>query len=155
MNILIDAESCTGCVLCSLICSLVKEGECNPSKARIYCESYMIEGLRYPRVCINCAEPACVEVCPTGALRKEEMSGYVVFDVETCTRCGACVEACEFGGIRLSPEGDVIKCDLCGGDPQCVRVCATGAIRFAERQPQRLTRARKGLTRCTEEVVQE
>ena len=25
-------------------------------------------------------------------------------------------------------EDDLYHCDLCGGEPQCVRVCSTGAI---------------------------
>ncbi len=26
--------------------------------------------------------------------------------------------------------GRVLKCDLCGGDPICVKVCPTGALRY-------------------------
>jgi Fe-S-cluster-containing hydrogenase component 2 len=33
----------------------------------------------------------------------------------------------------LHPEtGTAIICDLCGGDPACVKRCATGAIVYAE-----------------------
>ena len=30
----------------------------------------------------------------------------------------------------------VIKCDLCGGDPQCVRFCETKAVRYEEASEQ-------------------
>jgi carbon-monoxide dehydrogenase iron sulfur subunit len=154
-NILIDPGSCTGCRMCELVCSLVKEKETNPAKARIYCEFYMMEGLRFPRVCVNCLEPACIEACPTGALYKDETTGYTMFNRDDCTMCEACVEACPYGAIRVSPDGEIIKCDLCGGDPECVKVCETRAIRFEERQPQQLNKARRGMTPHYDEVTVE
>jgi Fe-S-cluster-containing dehydrogenase component len=154
-NLLIDANLCTGCRLCELVCSLTKERECRPANARIRCESYIIEGLRFPRVCVNCTKPACVEVCAVEALRKDEATGYVELDYNECTKCEACVEACPYGAIRLTPDGEVIKCDLCNGDPECVKVCETHAIRFDEHQPQHLTRARRGLVSYTDKVILE
>lgn len=43
-----------------------------------------------------------------------------------------CMLACPFGCIVVSDKGYAEKCDLCGGDPECVKFCASGAIRFAE-----------------------
>lgn len=152
MNFLIKSSVCTGCQLCELVCSLAKEKESNPAKSRIYTESYMMEGLRIPRVCVNCSHPACVDACPFEALRKDETTGIVVLDYEKCSHCGDCVEACPFGGLRMTPEGKLIKCDLCGGDPECVKVCETRAIQYVERVPQNLTRKRVGFKLPTEEV---
>ena len=42
---------------------------------------------------------------------------------EKCIGCLACVDACPFGAIQINPDGDVLKCDLCGGDPVCVKYC--------------------------------
>jgi Fe-S-cluster-containing hydrogenase component 2 len=28
--------------------------------------------------------------------------------------------------------GKVVKCDLCGGDPQCAEACPTGAITYVD-----------------------
>jgi carbon-monoxide dehydrogenase iron sulfur subunit len=40
---------------------------------------------------------------------------------------------CPFGMADLYPEtGMALICDLCGGDPDCVKRCATGAIVYAE-----------------------
>jgi Fe-S-cluster-containing dehydrogenase component len=33
--IVVDPEKCGECHICEMICSLVKEGECNPAKSRI------------------------------------------------------------------------------------------------------------------------
>jgi carbon-monoxide dehydrogenase iron sulfur subunit len=154
-NLLIDASLCTGCRMCELVCSMVKEKETNPSKSRIFCEFYMMEGLRFPRVCVNCLHPACIDACPTGALYKDETTGYTLYNRDDCTNCEACIDACSYGAIRLDPDGEIIKCNLCGGDPECVKVCETHAIRFGDRQPQQMTKARKGMIAHYDEVAVE
>ena len=57
-------------------------------------------------------------------------SGYIAqLDESLCVGCGTCVDACPFGMAALHPEsGLAIICDLCGGDPACVKRCVTGAI---------------------------
>jgi Fe-S-cluster-containing dehydrogenase component len=45
----------------------------------------------------------------------------------------SCVFACPFGATFLDQQtGKVLKCDLCDGDPTCVKVCPTGALSFEE-----------------------
>ncbi len=34
-------------------------------------------------------------------------------------------------------DGEVVKCDLCGGDPKCVKYCSTGAIQYLEETEER------------------
>ena len=42
-----------------------------------------------------------------------------------------CVTACPFGGMGIDTVvQQVIKCDLCDGDPICVRFCDPGALQF-------------------------
>lgn len=129
-NILVNESACTGCGLCQLVCSIYKENESNPAKARIYIERHMVEGMMIPRVCLNCVNPPCVEVCPTAALRKDEELEIVNLDSELCTNCGLCIDVCEHSALRFTPDGELLLCDLCDGDPECVKNCTTGAIRF-------------------------
>jgi Fe-S-cluster-containing dehydrogenase component len=74
-----------------------------------------------------------------GALRVDEQTGAIRVEVNpasasACIGCAACVDACPFGVATLHPvAGTAIICDLCGGDPACVKRCATGAIVYAER----------------------
>ena len=39
--------------------------------------------------------------------------------------------SCPFGAITYDTDRrSLMKCDLCGGDPQCVRFCPTDALKF-------------------------
>ena len=46
--------------------------------------------------CMHCSEPACVDVCPTGAVSKRESDGLVLVDANKCTGCQACYDACPY-----------------------------------------------------------
>ena len=35
-----------------------------------------------------------------------------------------CVPGCPFDVVFVAPQGELLKCDLCGGDPVCVKACA-------------------------------
>jgi Fe-S-cluster-containing dehydrogenase component len=35
------------------------------------------------------------------------------------------VPGCPFDVVFVAPTGELLKCDLCGGDPVCVKACAT------------------------------
>jgi Fe-S-cluster-containing dehydrogenase component len=44
---------------------------------------------------MHCGDPACVAVCPTGAL-KQQPNGLVTFERELCNGCGYCTQFCPF-----------------------------------------------------------
>jgi Fe-S-cluster-containing dehydrogenase component len=68
--------------------------------------------------------------CPVAAI-KQEVEGLVTIDANLCIGCEACVTQCPFG-VMVVVNDRVVKCELCSGDPQCVKFCATGAIEFAD-----------------------
>lgn len=120
-------EKCTGCARCALVCSAVKEGQFIPSKSRVHFVNFARDGLSIPIICFQCEEAACQEACPVEAISRDEW-GAVVVDDDTCTECGECVDACPYGMIDLNHNGLAYKCDLCSGDPECVKVCEPQAI---------------------------
>jgi carbon-monoxide dehydrogenase iron sulfur subunit len=129
----IRAEFCTGCGICQLACSLVKEKEANPARARIFIERVVMDGLMIPHICLNCRKPSCIEACRRGAITRDAQTGWVTIDKEKCNNCMLCVSACPFSAIVVTPEREVLLCDVCGGNPKCAEMCPTGAIQFVER----------------------
>ena len=134
--IVTDIEKCTGCGLCELVCSFKHHDEFNPTKSRIHTNVFWQQAIAIPVVCYQCEEPWCGKICPAGAIttEKDEASGATLIKVseERCVGCKMCMLACPYGCIVVSDKGYAEKCDLCGGDPECVKFCGPGAIRFAE-----------------------
>jgi Fe-S-cluster-containing hydrogenase component 2 len=83
-------------------------------------------------LCLQCDDAACIKVCPTKALAHNPKTGAVEVDMEKCIKCRMCAIACPFGNITIEPETlNVLKCDLCQGDPACAKFCPTKALEYA------------------------
>lgn len=131
--LMIDPEKCTGCRLCELVCSVKHEGVSNPARSRITVVKWEMQGRYVPMTCVQCDSPVCGEICPVGAIYRDETAGMVRVDHDRCIGCKVCITVCPFGGMGFDPIGKkVIKCDLCHGMPQCVRFCETGALDFVD-----------------------
>ena len=121
-----EQKLCTGCRICELMCSLGKTGALNHYRARLKIVTRDELGSFTPIICRHCVKPACFASCPVpGAMVRDEQTGTVHIVEEACIGCRECVDACPFGAIQLDPDGNPLKCDLCGGDPLCVRYCPT------------------------------
>lgn len=126
-RLIVEPELCTGCRLCQLACSLKHYGVYSLAFSRISVENSEIAGESLPIVCCQCEAKPCVSVCPTGAIGDE----LTPIDKEACVGCLACVDACPIGAISYHQEtGEVSRCDLCGGQPECVQVCPTNALKM-------------------------
>jgi len=129
----IDVGKCTGCRACEYACSFAHTGEFNPLDSRIKISEFLDDFVFVPSVCTQCEDAYCVSVCPTHALTKNSETGVVEFDGDKCIGCKQCVIACPWGSIKLNHTAkEIIKCDMCGGDPECVKVCQAKALEFVE-----------------------
>lgn len=129
-SLLVLRKNCTGCNSCVYACSLYHDGHVRPATARIYVRR--VKGIvDVPNICWHCLDAPCVEACPVTpqkAIYKDKESNVVKFtDEKLClgAKCNKCVDACPPQYLRVHPETlRPLFCDLCGGDPQCVKACA-------------------------------
>jgi Fe-S-cluster-containing hydrogenase component 2 len=129
----VDPSKCTGCRLCELVCSVKKEGIANPYMARIHVVKWEFECFEIPMVCRQCDVPYCASVCPVGAITRDVVTKALDVNHDRCIGCRMCVLACPFGGIKYESRAQkVVKCDLCHGDPTCVKFCETLALEYID-----------------------
>jgi Fe-S-cluster-containing dehydrogenase component len=91
-----------------------------------------------PKLCNQCDNPPCVQVCPVGATFRTE-DGVVLVDKDYCIGCRYCIQGCPYGARYLDPENKTAeKCTFCyhriveGLSPACVETCPTQARIFGE-----------------------
>ncbi|MCL5960138.1 MAG: 4Fe-4S dicluster domain-containing protein [Chloroflexi bacterium] len=124
----IPEKNCTGCRLCENMCSLRNAQVANPKRARIRIASRE-PAIDIPMPCMQCTDEPCARVCPVDAFKPHRRFHFSVVDEEKCIGCGLCVDACPFGAITIDPTSAVaIRCDLCDGNPWCVKYCPTKVL---------------------------
>uniref|UniRef100_A0A831XDX0 4Fe-4S dicluster domain-containing protein n=1 Tax=Geobacter metallireducens TaxID=28232 RepID=A0A831XDX0_GEOME len=86
-----------------------------------------------PKLCNQCENPACVQVCPVGATYQTP-DGVVLVDRKHCIGCAYCIMACPYGVRSFHPEYKTAeKCTFCyhlitrGMKTACVDACPFGA----------------------------
>jgi Fe-S-cluster-containing dehydrogenase component len=91
-----------------------------------------------PKLCNQCDNPPCVQVCPVGATFKCD-EGIILVDTEYCIGCRYCIQACPYGARYLDPRTKTAdKCTFCYHRikqdllPACVEVCPTEARVFGK-----------------------
>ena len=131
--LVIHPEKCTGCRLCELVCAVKHDGASNPARSRIRIMKWEMEGTYIPISCQQCQDAPCMNVCPAGAIFRNEELDTVEIDQTRCIGCRTCVAVCPFGAMSYNTtDKKVFKCDLCDGDPQCVRFCDIGCVEFLD-----------------------
>ena len=129
----IDYQKCTGCRTCELVCAVQHDGCSNPARSRIKVVKWEAQGLYIPMTCQQCQDAPCLNICPVKAISKDDSMGRVMVDYDVCIGCRSCVAICPFGAMNYNViDKRVFKCDLCDGDPQCVRFCDVKAVDLVE-----------------------
>lgn len=120
----IKPENCSGCLSCELVCSMEHYGYFDFKKSRIQIIQDEEHSVIEIHQCIQCDEKSCVENCPVSALSVDPKLGYIRFDSEVCIGCGTCLRKCKYNGVIWDQENSSpLICDLCNGDPMCVKPC--------------------------------
>jgi len=126
--IIADPQKCNGCGVCELVCSASKDKTFNRRTSRI--KVVNIEPtVDIALACRLCEEPPCVGACTRKALKQDEETGVILVDENKCNGCGWCIEVCDYGVLIYdSHRKAMIVCDLCEGDPLCVKYCVQEAL---------------------------
>jgi Fe-S-cluster-containing hydrogenase component 2 len=127
-------KMCAGCKMCELICAFNHFKVGNIKKSRIKIIEFK-DGAKVPVVCQHCNDAPCIKACPTGALSRKDKDSPVLVDEGRCIGCSTCVNVCPIGAITIEKKlGVSFKCDLCNGDPKCVKYCPSKVLKFGTDQ---------------------
>lgn len=166
----IDMKRCIGCNNCAMACKVENNLPNNVwwnKSVTVGAGGDGIPAGKYPNVtmsyytlaCQHCENPACVEVCPTGASYRDAETGVVLVNQGECIGCESCVNACPYEGVRTLLDDEMVytldyavgdqqakehlpntmeKCTFCnhrlvrGERPVCVDVCRNVARFFGD-----------------------
>ena len=137
----LDMTRCAGCRACQVACK--DKNRLDVGTTFRYAKTYSVgkvpavEAYSYSASCNHCEDPACLQVCPTGATYKAE-DGTVIIDQDLCIGDYSCTKACPYGIPQETLENTANKCDGCyairqaGGRPACVAGCPNRALDFGD-----------------------
>lgn len=148
----VDYAKCTGCRTCETVCSsfnkkITVNGKMVPGLGNPFYSNIKVYGYNpdvdVPSLCSLCPDTPCIEACPVipdpgtnrKALFRDSKTSAIKNDSTQCTGCGKCLRAClskrsgviTFNSKTERPEG---ICNLCNGDPKCVKYCPREALSY-------------------------
>ncbi len=131
MRVVCDDNKCVGCLACVVTCidHHYSEDVKDAVSGRTYRKITLPSGYtKYiTESCHHCENAPCMDHCPADAISRDD-SGWVTVDRDLCIGCRACAGVCPFDIPRFTSDGKMFKCDGCGGDPACVKMCPNGAL---------------------------
>ena len=135
----LNLDTCIGCHSCQYACQEKKGLDAGQWFRRVlHLKEIEYQGA-YSAGCNHCEQPACVAICPNGAMYRDETLGLVLHCDEKCIGCGSCMWACPYGAISTDSRGGVAaKCDGCvtetekGKLPHCVAACPTESLKYVD-----------------------
>ena len=141
---------CVGCRRCELACTEFNEGFSQPALARINIRRNWGFGAKSVQVgaergdgeygnfrmiqelCKQCPHPTpCALACPYDAIETVPPANARVVNTDKCQGCRICQRACPWGMTTFNEvTNKATKCFLCNNDPECVKACPAGALRY-------------------------
>ena len=130
-SLVVIPDRCMGCHLCELACSQKHYGVMSIERSRIHVVRLHHQPVDAPIFCLQCG--LCITSCPVNAIKRDPKTGAITVQEEKCVGCGNCVHVCPYGAVSLDPATrKALICDLCGGDPACVKACPVDALKYLD-----------------------
>jgi len=125
-----EMNKCLGCFTCMNVCAITNRNNHSLIKSAIRVRTTGGMSSRFIAiVCLGCAEPACMEKCPSNALVKRPGGGVLVRE-DMCVGCRKCEGACIMRAINFDEERKKpIICRHCG---VCARFCPHDCLQMVE-----------------------
>ena len=140
---MIDLDRCTRCDDCVRACASTHD-----NNARFIRHGPIHDHWMIANACMHCLDPVCMIGCPTGAIGRDQETGNVAINDNTCIGCSTCANNCPYQNIRMVEVNDrrgnpivdaesslpvikATKCDLCLEQPfgpACQRACPHDAL---------------------------
>jgi len=153
-TVFVNPERCIGCRQCEFACAVEHSHSRDPVVAmlerplprpRIHVTPGRAYNTSFPSRCRHCNPAPCHQVCPTGAVFRDEENDLVLMDAARCIACAMCAMVCPFDAITFHEQGNgmpakiaALKCDGCveriesGRTPACAEACKVGALVYGE-----------------------
>jgi len=123
-------NKCIGCLTCALVCSVENQDNHSPDKSAIKIRTIGGMTSRFVAiVCRGCKEPACMEICPAGALERRP-GGGVLLNKDKCFGCRRCIGACSVGAVNF--DSDTQKPIICCHCGVCTTFCTHDCLLMEE-----------------------
>ncbi len=155
LAVFVNPERCIGCLQCEFACAVEHSAsqdemlaflETPVPRKRVHVEAGPVATFAFPNRCRHCDPAPCLQVCPTGAITRDDEHGVVLVEPRRCIGCAMCAMVCPFDVLTFHPVADgpaagvavAVKCDGCverlrqGRVPACTEVCKVGALVFGD-----------------------
>lgn len=152
--LVLDPDNCIGCHTCEMVCSLKHHGACSRTRSRVTVITEDTQDKTVPIMCQHCEKPLCMEICPAKAIYRDISTHAMLIDPDKCLGCKMCIFVCPFAAPSLDPFDRVtIKCDMCDGDPQCVKFCPREAIQFIRSDKAGVLKRKDGVLKLVHRIT--